>query len=63
MYTQAYEVVRKVSGWRYLIHYHGWGARFDESVPLPSLSTPQTLYPTPYTLNSKPQILNPKPHP
>jgi len=28
--VQAYERVRKVKGWRYLIHYHGWGARFDE---------------------------------
>jgi len=28
--VQAYERVRKVNGWRYRIHYHGWGAHFDE---------------------------------
>ena len=29
---KAYEVVRKVKGWRYLVHFHGWGARYDEWV-------------------------------
>ena len=29
---KPYEVERKVNGWRYLIHYTGWGARYDNYV-------------------------------
>lgn len=29
---KPYELERKVNGWRYLIHYTGWGARYDNYV-------------------------------